>query len=108
MSTVADVLPYMQNWLDARAAQVGVVAGFTAAKTAMTTARQAVTVRVVAGDTAAAMTALVTTYVNARVTFIAQDVLQRAAVDLTASRYAAFEQMVELLATGQDVPPFGG
>lgn len=108
MSTVADVLPYMQNWLDARTAQTAAVATFTTAKTAMATARQAVSVRVVAGDTAAAMSALVTTYVNARVTYLAQDALQRAAVDLTASRYATFEQMVELLATGQDVPAFGG
>jgi len=108
MSTVADVLPYMQHWLDARAAQVTALADFATAKTNMATARNAVAARVGAGDTAAVMSAVVTTYLGARVIYLQKDPLQRAAVALTAARFQTFEQMMELLATGQTVPPFTG
>jgi len=106
MSTVADVLPYMQYWLDARTAQVTALADFATAKTNMATARAAVATRVAAGDTAAMMSAVVTTYLAARVIYLQKDPLQQAAVALTAGRFAVFEQMIELLAAGQTVPPF--
>jgi hypothetical protein len=106
MSTVADVLPYMQSWLDARAAQAPVVTAFNTATTALATAYNAIAARVVAGDTAVQMTALVTAYATAKTTYLTQDGLQRAARELTAGRFITFQQMVELLATGQDVPPF--
>ena len=106
MSTVADVLPYMQHWLDARTAQTAAVAAFATAKTTMATARNAIATRVAAGDTAVMMTTVVTTYLTARIVYLTQDPLTQAAIALTAGRFAVFEQMVELLATGQDVPPF--
>lgn len=106
MSTLADVLPYMQSWIDARNAQVAVLADYNTAKTTLATARQAVSARVQAGDTAVQMTAVLTTYLAAKVAFVQKDPLQLAAVALTAARFATFEQMMELLAAGQDVPPF--
>lgn len=108
MSTVADILPYMQNWLDARAALAASTTTWTAARTSVTAARTAISARVAAGDTALAMSALVTTYITARGAYITQDAIQRAAVDLTNARWATLGQMEELLATGQDVPVFGG
>jgi hypothetical protein len=106
MSTLADVLPYMQSWLDARAAQATVLTDYNAARAALATARQAVTARVAAGDNAVQMTAVLTTYIAAKVAFVQKDPIQITAVALTAARFQQFEQMVELLAAGQDVPPF--
>jgi N-acetylglucosamine kinase-like BadF-type ATPase len=106
MSTTADVLPYMQSWLDARAAQGPLVAAFNTATTTMATAYSAIAARVAAGDTAAQMSALVTTYVAAKTDYLAKDILQRTAKELTQGRFAAFQQMVDLLAAGEDVPPF--
>jgi hypothetical protein len=108
MSTVADVLPYMQSWLDARTAQAPLVTAFNTATTAMATAYSAIAARVVAGDTAVQMTALVATYAAAKTDYLAKDILQRTAKELTQGRFATFQQMVDLLAAGQDVPPFVG
>lgn len=106
MSTVADVLPYMQHWLDARTAQGPLVTAADNARTTMNTARAAVTARVVAGDTAIQMTAVMTTYVTARTAYLSADAAMRAARATTEQRFQTLEQMVELLAQGQTVPPF--
>jgi hypothetical protein len=106
MSTMADVLPYMQHWLDSRAPETQAKADFAAARSAMATARNAIAARVGAGDTAIQMTALMTTYAAARVTYFATDIAARTAIELTKGRFERFEQMVDLLVNGQDVPPF--
>jgi hypothetical protein len=106
MSTVADVLPYMQHWLDSRGGEIQAKAAFVAARTAMATARNAVAARVVAGDTAIQMTALLTTYTVMRATYFETDIAAQEAIALTAGRFARFEEMVDLLVNGQDVPAF--
>ena len=106
MSTVADYLPYMQAWLDARAAQTQPIADYNSAKTAMQNARQAVGARVAAGDTAVQMTALVQTYATNRATYLTADAAMRNALDKTATTAATSEAMMELLCTGQTIPPY--
>lgn len=106
MSTTADILPYMQHWLDSRAGQTQANSDFNAAKTALANARAAIKTRIGAGDTAVQMSALVAAYVAAKEAYVVADLAQRNADATTAGRFERFEQAIDLLVAEQDVPPF--
>jgi hypothetical protein len=109
MSTVADLVPYLQAAIDARVALAPARTAHNNAESAMNAARRALVQAVAGGSVpASSVQTEMQAYVNARATYFATNTTLATRVAQSQATQATFDTMAELLAKNEPIPPFGG
>jgi len=108
MSNAADVAPYLQAWLDARAPLNTAKSEFTTAQTNVQNARAALQTAVTTGNkTAVQAQPEVQAWLDAQAVYVIKDAAVRAAQAALDLARQTFEQMALIASSGGTVPPFG-